>query len=479
MRKSGVEKYQDENDASQEKRVKTDLDGLYELLAGGPLGPTSKRFIYDQARIKAFKGPAGSAKSTALGIDILGRAMLQPGSKHLVSRYDYNDLIGTTAYTMEMALSRLPKGVLLDRDKSPPMRWWIRPAVPGGAPSQIWFMGLKDAMGSWEFNGAAVDEADEVDEKRVHEINTRLRAPGGNYVLNLAFNPPGKDHWLYTACTGRNAMEEHVRDPWMKLFEPEPRENAHNLPPGYYQELAKDLPPDMVARLVNGEWGSSFSGSPVYREFRQGWHTHDNLMKDYDRSSPLFRFWDFGYNRPACIWAQLDWQGRLLSLRELIGHQEEASAFARRAKAVTASEFPHASKLLDFGDPAVRQKKDTGQALAVLAREGILVRYKIRGAGSVKLTLDLVRRLLATTVMGEPLLVFDRRHCPVLIDALKGGYRMTDDGTEPFKDGFYEHVADAFRYGCDNVFGSGTATGGGAGGGNAMQDLPDTLAYGS
>lgn len=457
MRKNAIDKYIDQQ-GDEVQRTETDIDGLYRLMLGGEWNPTQREFVYASDRIKAYKGPAGCAKTTTLAVSALGRAILQPGFKGLISRLDYNDLMGTTLDIMESTLSRLPKGILIGRDKSPPMKWTIQPAL-GGAPSVIWFMGFKEALGSWRFNYVGIDEADEVEEKRVHEANSRLRAEGGNYALDLFFNPPSKDHWLYTACTGYNARGVRVCDPWMRLFEPRPRENAHNLAdPEYYERLTKTLPADMKSRLVDGDWGTSFSGSPVFREFVPATHCRSGLKKRFTPSAPLLRFWDFGYNRPACIWAQVDWQGRLMCFFTELGHEEEATAFARRVKTLTAARFPDAADILDYGDPAVRQMKDTGSALSVLRKEGIHIRYKIQGKGSVDKGIGTIRRLLTTTASNEPMLQFDKDGCSTLIDAFKGGYRMKDDGSEPLKDGFYDHLADAYRYGIDNVYGIGTSS---------------------
>lgn len=461
MRKNARELRRDARKKVEPREL--DLNGFFWLILGDTFNPTQQAFIYDAARIKGYMGPAGCAKTSTLAATGLGRSFIQPGSRGLVARYDYNDLMGTTAKRFEEMIDKLPGGVIIDRDKSPPMRWWIAPAVKDAEPSEITFMGLKDSLGSYDFNWAVVDEADECDESRIHEVNTRLRSPGGDYLLGLAFNPPAKTHWLYTACTGRNAQEERVSEPWVKLFLPQSRENCKHLPAHYYEELSKTLPVEMRQRLVDGEWGSTFEGQPVYRSFKAQMHVRDGLP--FDPYTPLLRFWDFGYDRPACIWAQVDFVGRLLVLREHLGHQQEATGFARECKAITAVNFQGAHKCIDYGDPAVRQKKDTGQTLAAFAKEGITILFKL---SHVDTGVNIVRRQLERIVEGEPAIQFDRKHAPILIDAMKGGYRMNRQGTDPFKDGFYDHLADALRYGIDNIFGGG----GGNLVGGAGRELP-------
>jgi hypothetical protein len=465
VRKSFREKLAE---AKREAATQTEVagfDGVLRLLLGGEPRPTQYTFICDPTRIKGYKGPAGCAKTSTIVACGLLRALFSPGSKGLIARHDYNDLMDTTALRAEEMISRLPKGVLIDRDKSPPMKWWIRP-IPredaGGTlhdePSQITFMGLKEALGSYEFDWAIVDEADEVVAARVHEINTRLRHTKGfksPFMLAVAFNPPDKHHWLYEACTGRDYKDKKVAEPWIKLFNPVPNENAVNLPPNYYETLAKTLTEDMKQRLVDGEWGSTFTGAPVYRGFKYTTHVKDNIP--FDKERPLLRGWDFGYYRPACVWAQMDSLGRLVALREYLGSQQDATEFARTCKKLTSEWFPDAVSVVDFGDPAVVQKKDTGSTLGILAKEGILMRYR---PSKIEEGVNIIRRTLNLMIDGEPAMQFDRRGAALLIQAMRGGYhleeKVEDGGTDskglkPVKDGFFEHIADAWRYLCLNV----------------------------
>lgn len=474
MRKSQLEKLR-EAKKQQHKQVETDLEGLLRILVGGPLNPTQKQFIYDAERIKAYMGPAGCAKTSTLAAAGFIRALLQPGSKGFVSRNDYNDLMDTTKLRMEEMLAKLPKGILLDRDKSPPEKWWIRPIavrLPDGTlddtPSQITFMGLKDDIVGVEANWWLIDEANEVDEVRIHQVNARLRHRGGNYSIMMAFNPPDKHHWLYTAATGRDFQDRSVKPVWVKLYRPNPRENLQNLPTDYYDVLAAQLPDDQKQRFVDGEWGSTFEGQPVYREFKYDWHTKRDLI--YDPQLPLFRFWDFGYNRPYCGWAQIDFNGRILILAEAQGDKIEIKPWAERCKALTQTHFPRPINIIDFGDPAVRQKKDTGSALEHLHSAGITMRY--RTDLNFDASIRLVRQRLTTVIDGEPALQFARRGVPLLISALRGGYHLNDDGTKPFKDGYYDHSADAFRYLIGNLFhGAGESTT------NISSTIPATIEY--
>lgn len=472
MRKSKLELLR-EKKQKEMPRTEVDLRGLASLLLGGPPSQTQWEFICDDSRIKFLKGVAGGAKTSTIAAAGFLRALLQPGSKGFVSRHDYNDLMDTTAGRFNEMLNRLPRGVLLERDKAPPMKWWIRP-VMDGEPSQITFMGLKDDIVGVEADWWVIDEVNEVPEARVHQVNARLRNLVGEkygFMLAGAFNPPDKNHWLYEACTGMNPQDKKIREPWVKLYEPNARENEHNLPRGYYSDLALTMPEDQRQRFIEGVWGTTFEGKPVYREFSYGMHVRD---LQYDPYQPLLRFHDFGHAHPYTCWAQFDDEGRLLVLLERMGDGIEIGPWIDTIKAQTVRSFPACRTVLDFGDPAAKQKKDTGSTLAELLKAGIILRYRVT---RIDEGVRLIRMRLDKLVKGKPAIMFDRRGCPVLIQAMRGGYHLDDMGLKPVKDGVYDHPADAFRYGCVNVFH-------GAGEGipvaslvDASDNIPDSVEY--
>lgn len=472
MRKSRLETLRDSKQATHQQ-MELDVDGLIRLMLGGEYNPTQRAFIYDPSRIKGYMGPAGCAKTSTLAAAGLARALFQPGSKGFVSRNDYNDLMDTTALRMQEMLNRLPKGILLDRDKAPPMKWWVRPAGDG-EPSQITFTGLKDDIVGVEADWWIIDEANEVEEVRVHQVNARLRNLVGRkygFMLGMAYNPPVKTHWLYEACTGFNHQDKKVREPWVKLFKPQSRENIRNLPENYYEILASTLPEDQRQRYVDGEWGTTFEGTPVYREFLYDTHARE---LQFDPYMPLLRFWDFGYRHPCCIWAQIDEEGRLLVLREKLGSNVEIIPFIDECKSLTATRFQGANDILDFGDPAARQKKDTGSTLAELNKAGILLRYRVT---RIDEGVRLLRMRFEKLIRNKPAIMIDKRGCPIILAALRGGYRMDDMGLKPVKDGYYDHLMDALRYGAVNVFhgpGEGVAVSSLTNYGN---DIPDSIEY--
>lgn len=451
-------------EAKAEKKPTTinSIEDFYKLLCDGErdeadreLNPTQITFWNDPSFLRSYGGPAGCAKTSTGVADIIMRALTEPGSKHLIARLDYNDLKDTTRLRFDEMISRLPPGTVVDKSEQAPAKIWLRPMTVNGVDpeklSVITFMGLKGGLGSYEFTSAFVDEADECEKKMIDEIITRLRNKEGSRGLSVAFNPPDINHWLYTACTGLNAQGEQVEGG--KIFShhrPNPRENQRNLPPNYY-DLMAGMAEEMRMRLRDGEWGIVFPGEPVIREFRRTVHCRSLSFE----KGTLYRFWDFGYNRPCCLWAQANKDGRVRVLHEFLGHYLEGEQFINQVKLMTTTLFPSATNIVDFGDPAVTQHKDTGSMLALLAKAGIHIGFS---KCEIDVSLRVVRNKCNTLISGEPAILVDARKCPILVGALLGGYHFKKDGVTPHKDGYYDHPMDCLRYGIWNLFGVGETT---------------------
>ena len=466
MRQTEFEKWRARR--RQDKPAVQNLDGpveLLKLLMDGDrsqelrqVNPTQLAYVESDAPIKAYMGPAGSGKSVVGCADIMLKALLMPGTKWFIARRDYNDLMDTTARTMSNILRRLPEGTLLDRQKAAPMKWWIKPVVAGidgtlPEPSEITFMGLSDYVGSYEYTGGFVDELDEVEEQYFFQMLGRLRSkphpdfPDDNFQIGAAFNPPPMTHWLYTACTGLDITGEKKAEPRIALFRPQPRENQRNLPKGYYENMTTTMPEELRQRYVDGAWGNTYPGEAVIRQFRRKRHVSEEPLKFM--GGTLFRFWDFGYNRPAVLFAQVRTDGRMQILDEFLGHHIEGTRFIDTVLARTSAKFPTATKFVDFGDPAVAQTKDTGSMLALLNNAGILMRYQ---RTPFDVSIQVLRKRFEMDIEGDPAILLDPS-VRILADGLAGGYHLKEDGVTPRKDGYFDHEVDALRYGVYNIFG--------------------------
>ena len=80
--------------------------------------------------------------------------------------------------------------------------------------------------------------------------------------------------------------------------------------------------------------------------------------------------------------------------------------------------------------------------------------------------IPLINQRLSQMISGKPAIQVDPR-CQILIEGLMGGYHypevkpeqeFTMKRDEPYKDGIFDHVADAFAYLCVNLFGRASPT---------------------
>jgi hypothetical protein len=449
MRESAAEQLRRAKAGEKEQvTVQLDILGLATRMLGDKPEPTQWEFICDPAEEKLYMGRAGAAKTSTLMCAMLLRALLQPGFKGVILRQHYNSMFNTVIERAEEMLGRLSPDLLLDRNKTPPMRWLIRSAIDDSI-STILFSGINELPKGFGCHAICVDEVDELEEKDANALRMRNRLQDGARVIMFACNPPDTTHWLYTAATGKNHEEREVSEPWLKMFVPKDGENASHLPSDYYEKAAKGMPEDLRQRFIHGAWGSVFPNAPVYREFAGHIHVKDNIQ--YNQHWPVLRLRDFGYRRPACIFAQLDESnGCMDCLYEMLGENEEVNAFEDRVQAISNQKYRGAA-FIDFGDPAVDQHKDTGNTLELLSNRGVHVNFM---HSELEEGIRTVRLLLEKLSHGRALFQFDRKGCPILIRALRGGYGMDKHGRKPVKDGYYDHLADAFRYGVINVYDS-------------------------
>lgn len=444
LRKTASEHIRDGKQKDLEP-VQLDLQGLAKRMLGDNPEPTQWEFICDPSEAKLYMGRAGAAKTSTIVCAMLLRALLQPGFKGFIIRQHYNSMFNTVIERAQEMLDRLSPGLLLERNKAPPMRWVLQSAVEGQV-SYLTFSGMAELPKGFSCHAIAVDEADECEESAINALKMRMREPGATHCLMLACNPPDTTHWLYTAATGKDFREMVVAEPWLKLFKPKDGENYSHLPDNYYEKYAKGMPADLKERFIKGEWGAVFPNKPVYREFSSRLHTSRELK--YNQYWPVLRFRDFGYRSPCCLFSQLDEDtGAVNVLQEIQGQNEEVLAFESRVQALSNKLYPGA-KFIDFGDPAVDQHKDTGSTLQMLAKCGVNVNF-------IHSKLDdgirTVRSVLERIVRGRPQLLISELGCPILVRALRGGYGTNERGM-PVKDGYYDHTADALRYGIINIF---------------------------
>ena len=378
-------------------------------------------------------GGLGSGKTVAGVRELQALALENPGFTYLIGRKTMPSLRDTT---MKSFFACMEEGIVKKHDKTHSIVTLIN-------NSEIIFRPLDDMekMKSLEIAGFFVDEANEISLELYNTLKSRVRQKLKGreptmYRSIIALNPTEEDHWI-------PQLFLHVKPPNHQMFTSTTLDNLGNLPDGYVDELKRTFTPDMQQRMIYGLFGKVFKGRPVFPQFSRG-----NFIKamDYDPTSPLIRGFDFGYNRPAVVWAQMK-NKQIRIIAELMGKAIYLADFIKdEVLPYQMSVFGESKcKPLDFCDPRGSDESDKGKtSIQVLNEHGIYPAYRRtwieEGLKVIKECMD--TKDLAT---GEPNFLIHPR-CKVLIDGYRGGYAREDGEEKPRKDDFFDHLQDCARY---------------------------------
>lgn len=260
--------------------------------------------------------------------------------------------------------------------------------------------------------------------------------------------------------------------------------------PAWKAQASKSMHPRAWRREYEIDWASP-EGEPVTPEFEEAVHVRPRTI---DPMLRLLRFWDFGFNSPVVLFAQLTLWDQLIVFRELCPFNvtlldlipaAEAIAknllgldrylagersldwtgrepddeedvrwrFETRKKAENEASGLPARRTFDAGDPEGESRKSLGIEAAVMARHGLTL-HTIRPGTSQ--SYDALRQRLLGTVMvpgkGREPAIIVTPECRVLRQALGGAFaRGVLPPYRPKKVHPFGDVVDALRYGNDNL----------------------------
>jgi len=386
-----------------------------------------------------------SGKTKSAIEDLLSLAIEYPGTKWIIGRQTYQSLKDST---WDDFYNAIPESLIKSYNKTE----MIITLITG---SKFFGRALENPkkFESMVISGFLLDEADEIKEDVFKVLKTRIRqqiiVEGRKvtppYRSIVSFNPPDEDHWLIVTF-----VDEKL--PNHSIYFCSTLNNMDNLPEGYVEELQATYSEDMQQRIIHGLPGRVHKGRPVYPQFKSG--NYINPI-EVDPKAPIFRCWDFGYNRPAIIWAQyIDGQARILA--ELLGKQIYLEDFIKNGNNRSGKEQPfvyqmqeelfpgHLPGYKDFCDPRGADESDKGMtSIQILNDHGI---YPIHRRTSIKEGLKVVREHLdQKTTNGEPRFQIHSR-CKNAIEGLRGGYHRLDGEDDPVKDNYFDHIQDIIRY---------------------------------
>lgn len=299
-------------------------------------------------------------------------------------------------------------------------------------------------------------------------------APPTNWGMWGASNPGTEDNWWYDFLHDQTKvlkwtpamLDPHVKRAITKMsntnhaYFHQPSaltpqaENVENLPGGigYYTNQVKGKSDIWVKQFVEAEWGFSISGTPVVGSFKAALHVSTKPLK-FNPMRKLIVGLDPGLGGTAAIFMQEDTWGRLLVFSELITTNIPMTRFLTdHFKPHVRDRFGPDAQVIICPDPAaaIRSNSDANTVVAVIRKS-----YDtwMESNNRLPLRLNAIDHYATRLVEGMPALQIDPQQCPVLIRALKGGWRWTIDpkrfqtGGEPEKN-TWSHPGDGFGYGC-------------------------------
>lgn len=331
-------------------------------------------------------------------------------------------------------------------------------------------------------SGGIIDEAAHM-EMFADTLRAALPAlvgPSGNMPLYVISSPNGKEHFyrLVEDLQGdelvaeeREAVQGQIKGMTWKagrngflgvklhISADEDKDPERTEAGKEYAALLKKLyaqDPLGYAREIDMST-DTMSGKPVFAlQFHRDVNVTDKL--EYIHSRPVYRGIDFGFIRPAVVWAYENEQRQLCVTHEALGKDEDVESFFRTVMDYSRRWFPQASTFIDFADPSGWNRSDMQSEKS---RVEILYSLGIkpsRGEVKEKARVDTVRRLILPRTDGKPGLLVHPR-CRILIDGFVGAYTYKDPpaGMTEFpkeqinKDGLYDHLQDALAYLCTGL----------------------------
>lgn len=399
--------------------------------------PNAQQLLFHRstAKFRCYLGAVRAGKTLAGCWEGIDQSMQYPRNEGLITRKTYRELKDTTQKTF---FEQCPKHLIKDWQKSD-QRLILK------NDSAIIFRSLDslDKVKSLELGWWYIDEGTEVEEEYPKMLESRLSLkhipPQGRRGW-ITTNPPNIDHWIYKDYVTR-------KDDRYELIRANTYTNKANLPEGYIENLEKSYDPNWVRKYLSGEFGYDLKGKPVFYGFKSDIH---RAKLNVNPNKPIVRGWDFGFHHPCVVFSQMDGDGRWNIHKCVLGTDIYIQDFAPVVIQLSSTWFPNQT-FRDVGDPAGAFKKDSTISTIRILKEqyGIVVEYI---PSKVKPGVDIINQKLNTLIGGKPaLMVSDDETCNIVAEILQGAYFYQEMSEEPYKDGYYEHPADALRYTAVNL----------------------------
>ena len=421
---------------------------------------TCKDFMSSDAKMRVLMGPVGSGKSVSSCFEVIRRASQQKANKQgirksrvAIVRETARQLQDTTIKTF---LDWFPPGVCGNFMRTTKTYFF----KVGDVECEVMFRALDDAddvanLNSLELTFAWFNECRDIHPDIMDAMSKRIgRFPsakdGGPSWFGMwgDTNPPTMDTWWYYQMEGLDSKDgvSPNDNGWEVFKQPSGRsphaENIENLPEGYYDTQGRS--DEYVRVYVDGEYGLSSAGQPVYKYFRPDYHIAAQTLRPIINGvRPVVVGMDLGLT-PAAVIGQQDPRGRTLILDEAVSFDMGIQRFVRTILKPLIFERFSGAPVMIICDPAGIQRAQTDErsAVDIIKAEGL--RVMPAKTNNVSARLSSVDDYLMRQVDGDAAFLLDPK-CTQLKAAMMGGYRFHKKNGNIEKNK-HSHVAEALQY---------------------------------
>jgi hypothetical protein len=421
---------------------------------------TCKAFMMSDSKMRTLMGPVGSGKSVVSAFEVIRRATMQEPNKQgirktraAIVRETARQLQDTTIKTFH---DWFPPGVCGTYMRTTKTFFF----KVGDVECEVMFRALDDAddvanLNSLELSFAWFNECRDINPKIVDAMSKRIgRFPstkdGGPTWFGMwgDTNPPTMDTWWYYQMEHLDPLDgvSPNDNGWDVFKQPSGRspfaENIENLPEGYYDIQGRS--DEYVRVFIDGEYGLSTAGQPVYKYFNPEYHmAHQKLEPTVNGVRPIIIGMDLGLT-PAAVIGQQDPRGRVLILDECVSFDMGIQRFVRTVLKPKIIEKFSSSPILIITDPAGIQRAQTDErsAVDIIKAEGLKVMPA--RTNNISARLSSVDDFLMRQVDGDSAFLVNST-CTQLKAAMMGGYRFHKKNGNIEKNK-HSHVAEALQY---------------------------------
>ena len=422
--------------------------------------PTGKAFMQSDAKMRTLMGPVGSGKSVTCSFEIVRRATMQEPNEQgirktraAVVRETARQLQDTTIKTF---LDWFPPGVCGTYMRTTKTYFF----KVGDVECEVMFRALDDAddvanLNSLELTFTWFNECKDIHPEIVDAMSKRIgrfpsKKDGGPTWHGMwgDTNPPTMDTWWFYQMEHldpKDGVSENDNG-WDVFKQPSGRstdaENIENLPENYYDTQGRS--DEYIRTFIDGEYGLSLSGQPIYKYFRPDYHMgKETLRPIVNGVRPIVIGMDLGLT-PAAVIGQQDPRGRVLILGEAVSFDMGIQRFTRTILTPLIIEHWSGAPIIVVTDPAGIQRAQTDErsAVDIIKAEGLKV-FPAK-TNNISARISAVDDFLMRQVDGDSAFLVDPS-CTNLKAAMMGGYRYhPKNGT--IEKNKHSHVAEALQY---------------------------------